>query len=621
MSLAQRARAAISDALESLASQGELAADVAEGASWVIERPKRPEHGDLATNVALALAKRAGQPPRAIAEELVRALAGSDVVAGAEVAGPGFVNLRLHPGAFQREVEDILRAGRGWGRAPAATGERVEIEFVSANPTGPVTVASGRNAMLGDTVARLLESQGDRVTREYYVNDRGNQVRAFAESVRAADAGHEPPEDGYKGAYVLELASWLRRVEPDLLDGGDVDGLGRACVTWMLRGVPGSRTLPGIRPSLADLRVHFDVWFSEESLHRWGAVPAVMRQLRDAGYLVEKEGALFFQAPEGAVEDKDRVVRKSDGTWAYFASDIAYFADKIARGYDRLIAVLGADHHGYVARVRNALAALGPAAGALRGAALPARLHHQGRRGGQEQQARRQLRHDRRGDGRDSTRRRSERAPAPTPCGSSSSRGARTRTSSSTSSWPRRRRSTTPSSTSSTATRGSARSSARPAASASPCRPVLWRPARSTSWCTPTSSRSARSSGTSRICSPRPHAPRAAPDRLLRSGACARLSELLHAPEGRERPDPAARQRERGPRLGRVVGSRKDARPARLDRGHPGDLRPGPRPRRRQRAPAHGAAGRGRRAHRDWRPHGVRSRLIARPARAGGEAR
>jgi arginyl-tRNA synthetase len=359
MSLAQRVRAAISAALESLASRGELPGDAAEDASWVIERPKRPEHGDLATNVAMALAKRAGQPPRAIAEKLVRALAGSDVVAGAEVAGPGFVNLRLRPRAFQREVEDILRAGRGWGRAPAATGERVDIEFVSANPTGPVTVASGRNAVLGDTVARLLESQGDRVTREYYINDRGNQVRAFAESVRAAAAGREPPEDGYKGAYVLELATWLRRIEPQLLEGDDIDALGRACVTWMLRGVPGSRTLPGIRPSLADLRVHFDVWFSEESLHRWGSVPAVMRLLQDGGHLVEKEGALFFQAPEGAVEDKDRVVRKSDGTWAYFASDIAYFADKIARGYDRLVAVLGADHHGYVARVRNALAALG----------------------------------------------------------------------------------------------------------------------------------------------------------------------------------------------------------------------------------------------------------------------
>jgi arginyl-tRNA synthetase len=359
MSLAERVRSAISDALESMVSRGELARGVADGASWVIERPKRAEHGDLATNVAMALAKRAGQPPRSIAERLVGALAGSDVISGAEVAGPGFVNLRLHPRAFQREVEDVLRAGRGWGRAPAATGERVDIEFVSANPTGPVTVASGRNAVLGDAVARLLESQGHRVTREYYINDRGNQVRAFAESVRAASVGREPPEDGYKGAYVLELASWLRRIDPPLLGGDDVDALGRACVTWMLRGVPGSRTLPGIRPSLADLRVHFDVWFSEESLHRGGAVPAVMRQLEEAGSLVERDGALFFQAPEGAVEDKDRVVRKSDGTWAYFASDIAYFADKIARGYDRLVAVLGADHHGYVARVRNALAALG----------------------------------------------------------------------------------------------------------------------------------------------------------------------------------------------------------------------------------------------------------------------
>jgi arginyl-tRNA synthetase len=359
MSLAERVRTAISAALDSMVSRGELVGGAAEGSSWVLERPKRAEHGDLATNVAMALAKRAGQPPRAIAERLVQALAGSEVIAGAEVAGPGFVNLRLRPRVFQQVVEEVLLAGRGWGRQPAATGERIDIEFVSANPTGPVTVASGRNAILGDTVARLLESQGHRVTREYYINDRGNQVRAFAESVRAAAAGREPPEDGYKGAYVIELSSWLRRTAPELLDGADVDALGRACVMWMLRGVPGSRTLPGIRPSLADLRVHFDVWFSEESLHRWGGVAAVMRQLQEGGHLVEKEGALFFQAPEGAVEDKDRVVRKSDGTWAYFASDVAYFADKISRGYDRLIAVLGADHHGYVARVRNALAALG----------------------------------------------------------------------------------------------------------------------------------------------------------------------------------------------------------------------------------------------------------------------
>jgi|ERR1035438_4994046 arginyl-tRNA synthetase len=359
MSLAVRVRSAITAALDAMVRAGDLAADAVEGSTWVLERPKRPEHGDLATNVAMALAKRAGQPPRAIAEKLARALAESDVIAAAEVAGPGFVNLRLHPRVFQDEIQEVLRAGAGWGRAPAATGERIDLEFVSANPTGPVTVASGRNAVLGDAVGRLLEATGHRVTREYYINDRGNQVRKFAESVRAAATGKAPPEDGYKGAYVIELAGWLRGAEPALLDGDDVDALGRACVTWMLRGVPGSRTLPGIRPSLADLRVHFDVWFSEESLYRWGAVPAVMRQLEQGGHLLRKDGALFFQAPEGSVEDKDRVVRKSDGTWAYFASDVAYFADKIARGYDRLIAVLGADHHGYVARVRNALSALG----------------------------------------------------------------------------------------------------------------------------------------------------------------------------------------------------------------------------------------------------------------------
>ncbi|MDP9002262.1 MAG: arginine--tRNA ligase [Myxococcota bacterium] len=361
MSLAARVRDTLTSALESIARAGELG-DGAKGAigevTWVVERPKRAEHGDLSTNAAMALSKRAGKPPREIAQVLVRALAASDVIASAEIAGPGFVNLRLHPVAFHTELADILRAGRAWGRAAAATGERVNIEFVSANPTGPVTIASGRNAVLGDTVARLLEATGHRVTREYYINDRGNQVGAFAESVRAASEGQEPPEGGYKGAYVAELAAWLKANDPSLLSG-DIDVLARACITWMLRGIPGSRTLPGIRPSLADLGVYFDVWFSEESLHRWGAVRAVMRQLEDGGHLVRKEGALFFKAPEGAVEDKDRVVQKSDGSWAYFASDVAYFADKIARGYDRLINVLGGDHHGYVARVRNALTALG----------------------------------------------------------------------------------------------------------------------------------------------------------------------------------------------------------------------------------------------------------------------
>jgi arginyl-tRNA synthetase len=272
MSLPDRVRASLTSVLESMARAGDLGEDGAralDAATWVIERPNRPEHGDFATNVAMALAKRARKPPRSIADALVRGLTGSRVVASAEVAGPGFVNLRLHATAFHDEVAEILRAGRAWGRAPAATGERVDIEFVSANPTGPITVASGRNAILGDAVARLLEARGHRVTREYYVNDRGSQVLAFAASVRAKVEGREPPEDGYKGAYVAELASWLQKVDRELFAGPDED-LGRACVTWMLRGIPGSRTLPGIRQSLADLGVRFDVWFSEESLYRCG---------------------------------------------------------------------------------------------------------------------------------------------------------------------------------------------------------------------------------------------------------------------------------------------------------------------------------------------------------------
>ena len=361
MTVSDRVRDAVKSALDSLAKAGELgeaSQHARDTATWVVEKPKRPEHGDLSTNAAMALAKAAARPPRSIAQSLVTALATSELIASAEIAGPGFVNLRLRPRALHAGIVEILQAKRAWGRAPAATGERINIEFVSANPTGPVTVASGRNAILGDALARLLEATGNLVTREYYINDRGNQVRAFAESVRAAAAGAEPPEDGYKGAYVAELAGWLTKIDATLLTG-DSEVLARACITWMLRGVPGSRTLPGIRPTLSQLGVHFDVWFSEESLHRWGAVDAVMRQLETAGHLLRKEGALFFRAPEGALEDKDRVVQKSDGTWAYFASDVAYFADKIARGYDRLINVLGADHHGYVARVRNALTALG----------------------------------------------------------------------------------------------------------------------------------------------------------------------------------------------------------------------------------------------------------------------
>jgi arginyl-tRNA synthetase len=364
MSLADRVRTTIAHALERLADEGafgpaaEARATLAAATSWTVERPKRAEHGDLATNVAMVLNKKLGKPPRAIAESLVKALGGDAVVASAEIAGPGFVNLRVHPSAIHDELKDILHTGRSFGRAPAASGERINLEFVSANPTGPLLVSHGRGAIFGDAVARLLEASGHRVTREYYINDFGNQVRLFATSVKALAEGRDVPEDGYKGAYVIELANHLKEVDPGALTADDAT-FGRTCVTWMLRGIPGSKDLPGIKTTLRDLGVEFDVWYSEESLHRWGAVAIALRQLEESGHLVRKEGALFFQAKDAGTDDKDRVVQKTDGAYTYFASDIAYFADKVARGYDRLMITLGADHHGYVARVRNALTALG----------------------------------------------------------------------------------------------------------------------------------------------------------------------------------------------------------------------------------------------------------------------
>ncbi len=355
MGLEDKLRSATENALQRLVRQGALPADAVRAASFTIDRPKRAEHGDLATNVALALGKRAGKPPRELAELIAEALRAAPIVASVTVAGPGFLNVTLTPEAFAEVLGEVCAAGAGYGRAPAGTGERVLVEFVSANPTGPLLVSHARNAITGDAIARLLEAAGDRVTREYYVNDFGNQVRLLAASVRASALGQPPPEGGYGGAYVKELAGWL------LAHGGLPDGeedLARACVTRMLDGVPGSRELGGIKRTLRDLGVLHDAWFSEESLHRWGRVGVALDQLRVAGALDERDGALFFRSTDGE-DDKDRVVQKSDGAFTYFASDIAYHADKIARGFDRLVDVWGADHHGYVARVRNALEALG----------------------------------------------------------------------------------------------------------------------------------------------------------------------------------------------------------------------------------------------------------------------
>lgn len=357
MGVEEQVRDLISAALTELVKEGALPSEVL-GASYSVERPKRPEHGDLAANTALAVQKLAKKPPREIAGLLEKRLRQSPSVTGVEIAGPGFLNLRLAPAAFHRILGEVLAAGPAYGRAPAATGERILLEFVSANPTGPLLISHGRGAILGDAVGSVLEAAGHRVTREYYLNDAGNQVRLLSESVRAALENRPPPEGGYGGDYVRELAEWVRAHAPEVLTDADSTTLARACVTRMVDGVPGSKVLPGIKRTLAELGIHFDVWYSEESLYRWGRVAGALAELERRGTLEEREGALFFKSSDEG-DDKDRVVRKSDGTYTYFAGDIAYHADKVARGYDRLINVLGADHHGYTARVRGALKALG----------------------------------------------------------------------------------------------------------------------------------------------------------------------------------------------------------------------------------------------------------------------
>ncbi len=361
MSIGDKVRRAIARRLASLADDGVFGeagpSAVRAATSWTVERPKRAEHGDLATNVAMTLTKAVGKPPRVIAEALVKALEGDAVIASAEIAGPGFVNLRLHPSVFHEELAEILLKGRGYGRAPSATGERINLEFVSANPVGPITVAAARNAIFGDTVGRVLEAAGARVTREYYINDFGNQVRLFAASIRAISDGQPVPEEGYKGAYIEELATFMKANDPKAFESEET--LSRAGIGWMLSGVPGSKTMVGIQRSLSLLGVDHDVWTNEEALHRSGKVGMALAKLERGGYLEKKDGALFFVGKGTESEDKDRVVQKSDGNYAYFASDIAYLADKMNRGYDRVMIVLAIDHHGYVPRFKNAFEALG----------------------------------------------------------------------------------------------------------------------------------------------------------------------------------------------------------------------------------------------------------------------
>ncbi|MGY1642519.1 arginine--tRNA ligase [Geodermatophilus sp. SYSU D00703] len=318
----------------------------------LVERPKNPEHGDYATNVALRLAKPAGKPPRAVAEVLAEELRAHPGIAAVDIAGPGFLNITLARGALGRIAVEAVTAGEAYGRTGTLAGQRLDLEFVSANPTGPVHIGGSRWAAVGDAIGRLLEASGADVTREYYINDAGAQIDRFARSLLAAAKGEPVPEDGYGGTYIADIASQVEALEPDVL-GRDEPAQLRV---FRDRGV--ALMLDEIRRSMEEFGVDFDVWFSEKSLYETKAVEKALARLREQGHVYEADGAVWLRTTDFG-DDKDRVLVKADGETTYFASDCAYYLDKRARGFDRVVIMLGADHSGYVGRYKALVAAAG----------------------------------------------------------------------------------------------------------------------------------------------------------------------------------------------------------------------------------------------------------------------
>lgn len=317
-----------------------------------IERPRNPEHGDYATNIALRLAKRVGVPPRDLAQDLADRLAEDAGVASAEIAGPGFLNIRLDSGAQGSLVATVLELGEAFGHGDTLAGRRVNLEFVSANPTGPIHLGGTRWAAVGDALGRVLEASGAEVTREYYFNDHGAQIDRFTRSLIASAQGEPTPEDGYAGTYIEEIAATIVQAEPELLGLPDAERR----ETFRAAGV--AMMFDHIKTSLAEFGTVFDVYTHENSMFTSGAVDRAIETLKGNGNLYESEGAWWLRSTDFG-DDKDRVVLKSDGDAAYIAGDIAYFLDKRERGFDLCIYMLGADHHGYIARLKAAAAALG----------------------------------------------------------------------------------------------------------------------------------------------------------------------------------------------------------------------------------------------------------------------
>jgi arginyl-tRNA synthetase len=360
----ETARTLLNDAVSALVTDGFIPAAPA---SIPIERAKRAEHGDFASNVALALAKAAGKPPRAIAEAVIARLrtGGDSPLAAADIAGPGFINLRLSDRYWQSALAGILEAGPSWGRTPERAHPRILLEYLSANPTGPMHVAHGRHAAVGDALTRLLRFGGYPVTAEYYINDAGNQVHMlslsvwarYMEAARAADPSVpavEFPDNGYKGDYI-------RGFGRDLLarDGTRWVGAAPPADLEPIRSYGIERSLGLIRATLARFDVVFDDWQSERALHDAGDVTETLRALDEKGFIDRHDDAVWLKTTALWGDDKDRVVVKSGGLPTYLLADIAYHRKKLARGFDELVDIWGADHHGHIARMKAALKAFG----------------------------------------------------------------------------------------------------------------------------------------------------------------------------------------------------------------------------------------------------------------------
>jgi len=353
-------RDSIHEALAKLAADGTLPAG--DAPSFVVERTKSREHGDFATNVAMLLAKVASRKPRELAQAIVAAMPKRDEIAKVEIAGPGFINFFLSASAYRKEVAQVLERGVAYGRGSAGAGRTAGVEFVSANPTGPLHVGHGRAAAIGDSIARMLDANGWKVVREFYYNDAGVQIMNLALSVQARCRGIEPdgegwPADGYRGEYIKDVArAYLDRESvhadgEDVVGAGDVDDLDairRFAVAYLRREQD---------TDLKAFGVHFDVYYLESSLYSDGKVEETTRRLIGAGHTYEEGGALWLRTTDFG-DDKDRVMRKSDGSYTYFLPDVAYHLSKWQRGYERAITELGADHHGSLARVIAGLQAL-----------------------------------------------------------------------------------------------------------------------------------------------------------------------------------------------------------------------------------------------------------------------